>query len=152
MSVRQFLKTIVLVEFVRHPLTPDPEAAAPVREHRLKGRMLTWFDWGEYALWHLSPEIKISMDGPRETVYSDRLVSEHLRFYFGSSEESRYPDTLRVDYIWLPKALPVVPELEPRGWRTVFEGPLSVILARGRPDLPVKVVRVEPPVRPFPGP
>ena len=41
------------------------------------------FDWGEYVLWHLSPQIKVSIDGRRETVYSDPIYAENLRFTSG---------------------------------------------------------------------
>ena len=59
---------------------PDAEAADFVGRNDLRGRMLTWFDWGQYAIWHFSPAIQVSMDGRRETVYSDELVWKHLRF------------------------------------------------------------------------
>ena len=47
------------------PGSPEPDAAQYLRDQRLEGRMLTWFDWGEYAIWHLSPRIRVSIDGRR---------------------------------------------------------------------------------------
>ena len=41
------------------------------------GHLVTYFNWGQYALWHLGPALKVSMDGRRETVYSDRRLAEH---------------------------------------------------------------------------
>ena len=28
------------------------------------------FDWGEYVIWHLGPQVRVSVDGRRETVYA----------------------------------------------------------------------------------
>ena len=116
---------------VRPEGNPEPEAAKYVRDHDLRGRMLTWFDWGQYAIWHLSPGIKVSMDGRRETVYSDSVVSDHLHFYAGGEGAVSYPERIGADYVWLPRTLPIVPELLARGWRPLFEGPVSVVLTRG---------------------
>ena len=46
---------------------PEPQATAALRAARIDGRMLTYFDWGEYAIWHL-PGVSVSLDGRRETV------------------------------------------------------------------------------------
>jgi hypothetical protein len=135
---------------VRSPIAPEPAAARYVLDHHLHGRMLTWFGWGEYAIWHLAPEIKVSIDGRRETAYSDALVSDHIDFYRGGDRASRYPDQIGADYIWLPKVLAVVPALEASGWRAVFTGPESVILARAA--LPIQASAAAAPVRQFPGP
>lgn len=109
---------------------PEPEAARYILEHRLEGRMLTWFNWGEYAIWHFGPRIRVSMDGRRETVYSDAVTADHLAFYSGAREAVSYPDRIGADYIWLPRKLPVVPQLQASGWQTIFSGPASVLLTR----------------------
>ena len=38
-----------------HPRLADVEAASFIAANRLNGRMLTWFVWGEYAIWHFGP-------------------------------------------------------------------------------------------------
>lgn len=137
---------------VRYPLMPEPEVADYVRSHHLRGRMVTWFDWGEYAIWHFSPDIKVSIDGRRETVYTDQLINRHIDFYAGTNDGWRYPDRVGADYVWIPKELGVASELESAGWRPLFVGPMSVLLARESADLPTEVVRIEPATRVFPGP
>jgi hypothetical protein len=129
----------------RYPMVPEPEADAYIRTNKLTGRMLTWFDWGEYAIWHFSPSIQVSMDGRRETVYSDARVADHLNFYFGGPHATGYPDTLAADFIWIPRTLPVVAALRAGGWRAAIEGPYSVILVRSdERDLPTLFVGAEP--------
>ena len=74
----------------RHPtcLTIDPswapeaEVVDIIRHHTQAGRLLTWFNWGDHAIWFFGPELKVSIDGRRETVYTDRLIGDYLDFYF----------------------------------------------------------------------
>jgi len=115
------------------PGSPEPDAAQFIRDHRLEGRMLTWFDWGEYAIWHLSPRIRVSIDGRRETVYTDEVYASHLAFYSGVPGAENYADVIGADYVWLPRALPVVQTLLARGWHGAFEGPVSIVLMRSAP-------------------
>jgi hypothetical protein len=115
------------------PGSPEPDAAHYIRDQRLEGRMLTWFDWGEYAIWHLNPRIRVSIDGRRETVYTDDVMTRHLAFYSAAPGSEDYPERIGADYIWLPRELPVVQKLIARGWHCAFEGPVSVLLTRSEP-------------------
>ena len=109
---------------------PDANVARYVRSHQLKGTVLIWFDWGEYAIWQFGPELRVSMDGRRETVYGPEIIDAHTRLYAGEMGATRYADELRPDYIWLPVALPVVNELRRIGWRPACSGPTSILLTR----------------------
>ena len=109
---------------------PDPNVSSYVRDEKLSGRALMWFDWGEYAIWHFGPELKVSMDGRRETVYTPEVVNAHLRFYFGGANDWQYADEIKADYVLIPKALPIAKELPLHGWRPLCEGPTSILLAR----------------------
>ena len=110
---------------------PDADALRFIKAHMARGRLVTWYDWGEYAIWHLSPGVRVSMDGRRETVYSDRVLREHFAFYTNASDDAwRYPERVGADRVWLPRELPIVGPLEQHGWRPVFESATSVVLAR----------------------
>ncbi|HSC27326.1 MAG TPA: hypothetical protein VLD67_08635 [Vicinamibacterales bacterium] len=110
---------------------PDRAAAVLLREARPGARVLTWFDWGEYALWQLSPAgILVSMDGRRETVYSDEVVADHFRFYGGSPDMVDYPDRIGADHVWLPSHFPVIDRLSSAGWTRILDTGKSVVLAR----------------------
>ena len=109
---------------------PEPGAVPWVKSQALRGKMLTFFDWGEYAIWHLAPEITVSMDGRRETVYSEDLVAAHFRLYRDAPDASALVEKLQPDYIWLPTRLPVVNRLKVQSWMPIYTGPKSTILAR----------------------
>jgi len=67
----------------RRALAFPVRAVAWLDASGVEGNMVTSFDWGEYALWHLAPGVKISMDGRRETVYPDSIYDEYLRLQYG---------------------------------------------------------------------
>jgi hypothetical protein len=112
------------------PWMPEREAGAFIVANRLHGRLLSWFDWGQYAIWHFSPDLKVSLDGRRETVYSDAFVARHLRLYLQPETEMAMVDELRPDYAWLPVSLPLTAALERAGWYRLYSGGISVILGR----------------------
>jgi hypothetical protein len=132
------------------PGLPEPEVAQFAAAQQLRGRLAVWFDWGEYAIWHLGPALPVSIDGRRETVYSDEILKRHLNFYFVPSTRQEFLDEVRPDYIWLPSDLPVVASLRSDGWKQLFAGPKSVLLGRdgaSREYSPIEVGG-----RCFPGP
>ena len=112
------------------PWMPEREAGALIREMQLHGRLLTWFDWGQYAIWHFSPALQVSFDGRRETVYSNAYINQHTALYFDPASERRFLDQLKPDHAWLARDLPLVAELERRGWTRVFTGSRSVVLSQ----------------------
>lgn len=136
------------------PWWPEPQAVEYMHERGLEGNIVTFFRWGEYGLWHTSPALKVSIDGRRETVYSERLVSRHIQLYEGTPEGLSFLDTLKADYVWFPRALPVVDLLVQRGWVPIFEGPQSAILAKasGRRAETAEQLTTTPEDRCFPGP
>ena len=134
--------------------TPEAGAVSFLNAEPAGRRVLIWFDWGGYALWHLSPRMRISMDGRRETVYSPDLQDRHLRFYFDAPGGASLPTDLAVDYVWIPRTLPAVQRLDADGWRRLYEGEQSVIF--GRAALPQAgahvVLAADSEARFFPGP
>ncbi len=131
--------------------TPEPGAVEFVKSHELRGRLLTWFDYGEYAIWHLGPTMTVSMDGRRETLYSTAVRNRHTEIYRNGPGAIVAVAELRPDYIWLPVSLPVVSHLESVGWHPYYIGPRSVILGL-QPVEPTRDDRPVPPRRDFPGP
>ncbi len=109
---------------------PEPEAAAFVMANHLSGRMITWFDWGEYAIWHFSPAIKVSLDGRRETVYSINALRANYNFCNAKPGAVEWASRTHTDYVWLPNGVGVAPVLEREGWNPVFRGRISSIFAR----------------------
>jgi hypothetical protein len=116
---------------IRGGWLPDEGAAAFIAENGLEGRIVTGFTYGEYAIWHFAPELRVSMDGRRETVYSEQTLRKHAVLEDDDTPEAvRVLGELTADYVWLPRSRPVIPRLRGAGWIPIFEGPVSVLYAR----------------------
>jgi hypothetical protein len=116
--------------------TPDPAAAQALRASRAEGRLITWFEWGEYAIWHLSPALKVSIDGRRETVYSEQTLREQLAIALGRPEGFAALERLAPEYVWLPaeRSRPTAEWLTGHGYRLDVETERSFVAVRD--DLP----------------
>jgi hypothetical protein len=135
---------------------PEPQAVALLADQPTGKRVLVWFNWGEYAIWHLPPRMQVSIDGRRETVYSDDLQTRHFDFFFDRPGGATLPNDLAVDYIWIPRILPAAHRLhtDPH-WMTIYEGEQSVIFARagsGASNRTPRIAAATTVLRFFPGP
>src|SRR5262249_13705264 len=61
-------------------------AVALLRQSGVRGNMAVPFDWGEYILWHIGPGLKVSIDGRRETLYSDETYRQSRDFEQGTGD------------------------------------------------------------------
>lgn len=103
----------------------------------VEANLAVYFDWGEYTLWHLAPDIRISMDGRRETVYPDSIYAEYLRFQNGLGEWQDLLEKRPTELVLFPKTRPTfnLMSLQP-GWTKVYEDDLGGVFARvGGPQL-----------------
>jgi hypothetical protein len=132
--------------------SPEPAAAQFIEGNGLHGRMLTWFDYGEYAIWHFWPAIRVSIDGRRETVYSDAVRERHLAFFFDAPRGRQYATELNADYVWVPRWLPSVRSLREEGWTMIFAGSKSVIFTRRRVAINPPPLDTQANASCFPGP
>jgi hypothetical protein len=132
------------------PWSPERQAGEFIRTNHFEGRLLSWYNWGQYALWHFGPGLKVSMDGRRETVYSAALLERHYALYDRPDENLGTLREWNPDYAWLPAGTPLVQTLKAQGWQEVFVGPRSSILSR-RPGEFMSAARLEGPSC-FPGP
>jgi hypothetical protein len=83
------------------------------------------FGWGQYAIWHFGPRLKVSFDGRRETVYSAARIAEQHGLTSENSSILPFIQSKRPEYIWVPR---------PKGYRADITTQRSMILTRA--DLP----------------
>ncbi len=125
-------------------ITIDPKRAIPfpvravawLERSHVQANLVTYFDWGEYALWHLHPRVKISMDGRRETVYPDSIFEEYQRFAAGLEGWSDLIEREDTDLVLFPHQSPAYQllGLDP-GWTRVYADSLAGVF--GRADVPL---------------
>lgn len=130
------------------PSDVDRVAAGALAPAAVTGRLMVPFNWGQYAIWHFGPRLKVSMDGRRETVYSQSRIDQQLLLDLGDVKIVPFIMTERPEYVWLrtrdssfgglliPSAIAVASALEREGaYRRDIETDRSAILVRS--DLPI---------------
>ena len=55
------------------------DAVRFISRNHLRGNLLLPFDWGEYAIWHLYPRCRVSVDGRYTTAYPDAVLDQSNR-------------------------------------------------------------------------
>ncbi len=132
--------------------TYPARAIALIAEHLQEGRLVVYFDWGQYALWHLGPEVQVSMDGRRETVYDDRIYEQSLELTFGHGDWDELLRQDAPDLVLVSKAHAAhnLMLLHP-DWTQVYEDPLCSLHARSGSALAEELAVAVPPAIPYDG-
>jgi hypothetical protein len=113
---------------------PD-RAAAELLDSAGPGRLVVFFDWGEYAIWHWGPRLRVSMDGRRETIYSDTRLAEHQAILSGTATGLATLEAWRPEYVWLPATSRATKRwLAAHGYRIELDDSHSFVAVRA--DLP----------------
>lgn len=112
------------------------KAVGLIKQSGVAGNMAIDFDWGEYALYHLSPAVKVSVDGRRETMYGAAIYIENLTFMFGERNWDALLQRPETHLALVKTGFPTfnLMKLKP-GWRLIYEDRLASIF--GREGLPI---------------
>jgi hypothetical protein len=132
---------------------PDSYTTRAMQAAGARGRVVTFFDWGQYILFHLGPGLRVSVDGRRETVYSESALARQYAIASGTPDGMAALAGLDPEYVWLPLPLGqrTLSWLETHGYRTDIRSPGEFVAVRN--DLPrLRPESVVPASRCFPGP
>jgi hypothetical protein len=133
-------------------ITPEIGGSYParaiglIRQSGITANLAIDFDWGEYALFHLSPAVKVSVDGRRETAYDAVSYGQNLAFKYGEGEWDallRNPDT---DLALVRRGSPTfnLLMLSP-GWGPVYRDSLTGLFSRDGSPIGGALLRTRPP-------
>jgi hypothetical protein len=101
-----------------------------IRQHQIKGNMISFFDWGEQCLWEL-PESRVSIDGRLDTCYPRDLLREHWNFYDGKPVDQKIFDINKADFALLRTDVVGMTALEKNPqWKLVYRDPLAIVFVR----------------------
>jgi hypothetical protein len=126
-----------------HPLTMEVPAAqypngaiAFLRENKISGKMLVFFDWGEMVIFEL-PDCPPSIDGRLDTCYPRELIAAHWKFFNGEPFDHKILDLEEADLALLPSNLAGAKSLagQPE-WKAIYFDDTAVILARNWEHFP----------------
>lgn len=102
-----------------------------LRINHLSGNLATPFRWGEYVLWKLYPQVKVSFDGRYETVYPEHVSDAAFRLMYGRDGWWRLLEEYPTDMVLVHKANRIAAIMrEQAGWAAVYEDDISAVYRR----------------------
>jgi hypothetical protein len=114
-------------EELRYPV----RAVALLDDAGVEANLATFFNWGEYAIWHLGPEVQVGMDGRRETVYPDSIYRSYLRFIGGGRDWDAFLEVGPADLALVPPDKAAYNLLELRSdWTRVYGDSVAGLFGR----------------------
>jgi hypothetical protein len=127
-SYRNFLRIPI-------PNQPDPffpdKAVALLKDSAVTGNLAVEFNWGEYVIWHLGPGIQVSVDGRRETVYSDDIYKTNFSFLYGIHDWDSIINNYDTHVVLVKKSQGAYNLMRMKqGWELLYEDNISALFAR----------------------
>ncbi|MFC1532334.1 hypothetical protein ACFL7M_03060 [Thermodesulfobacteriota bacterium] len=104
-----------------------------LKENNIKGNILLPFEWGEYAIWKLYPDCKVSIDGRFRTVYPKKVIDDHFEALRSKERWMELLDKYPSDII-LARRNPLSEKMIDmrRGWIYVYSDTISMIFLKAR--------------------
>ena len=116
-------------------------AVQRLQASQVSGRLIVYFDWGEYVIWHLGPRVQVSIDGRRETVYADEVRERNFRFIEAANGWESLLTEQSPDLALVPRGSPVFARLQAHGDWELLADPgdhfSGLFVRRDSPALPV---------------
>jgi hypothetical protein len=99
-------------------------------DNHLSGKLLVYFDWGEYVIFHLYPHFRVAMDGRYETVYPPEVCQIYWDFSFARPNWKAFLEKYPPDFILLSKDEEITRFLtRDPAWRIVYADKFCLVLA-----------------------
>ena len=116
---------------IKDPSAYPIASVSLLRQSNVEGNLAVHFDWGDYAIWHLTPGIKVSLDTRREMAYSEQIYKVNVRYILGIGDWAALLD----DY---PTVMALVKSASPtdnlmkqqQDWVRIHQDEVSVLYAR----------------------
>jgi len=104
-----------------------------LKENGIKGNILLPFEWGEYVIWKLYPDCKVSIDGRFRTVYPQEVIDAHFRVLSDDLKYNELLDRYPTDII-LAKRNPFFHRLisKQKKWIYIYSDSESIIFIKNK--------------------
>lgn len=102
-----------------------------LRENKIKGNILLPFEWGEYVIWKLYPDCKVSIDGRFRTVYPQEVIDDHFKVGNDRSGWERLINKYSTNIILARQSLFFHQLISSQSeWVYIYSDPLSIIFIK----------------------
>jgi hypothetical protein len=100
-------------------------------ETGFRGNLMLPFETGGYAIWKLSPKMKVSIDGRYEVAYQPGVLEDHVRLYEAQTGWldvlTKYP----TDAVIVPSPTPLAAAMpNVRGWKMTYDDGIFEVYTR----------------------
>ena len=117
------------MQIVFDPAEYPTAAVRALRAAGAHGNLALPLDWGAYALWHLAPQIKPSIDGRFATIFPVSVVDDNFAFFRGTPSWRRLIDAYPTEAALLP-AYSACPIRREPGWQRVYADAVAELYVR----------------------
>ena len=102
----------------------------------LRGNILPFFDWGQFIIWHFSPDCRVAMDGRYETAYENHVHREYFDFLFARPAWRVFLQKYPHEMILLHAGIKITEMMkDEKAWRIAYEDKYSVLFVRNRDQI-----------------
>jgi len=110
---------------------PYPTSACEfMKQHQLRGNILSTYQWGEYLIWN-TPESKVFIDGRYDTVYPLEIIYKFALFNFNLPGGDRILDEFPHDYVLIEPDSPSRKMMDSRAdWKLIYQDNEARLYAR----------------------
>jgi len=117
----------IIVDPTKYPLG----AIRFLKENGVKGDLLLPFDWGEYAIWKLHPDCRVSIDGRFRTVYPEKVLADHFSAAVDETKLLELLEKYPADII-LGRQNPLYERLisTQNSWKYVYSDSTSIVFVK----------------------
>ena len=106
------------------------DAVSFIKQNRLKGNALVFFDWAEYWIWHV-PDCPVFLDGRFRSAYSLRVIDDYFRFLYREEGWERALDSYETSIVLIHKGNPVFAAMTARkDWILAYRGRTARLFLR----------------------
>ncbi len=114
------------------PAEPFPVNAVDfMLEHKLKGNVLCYYNWGGYLIFHGAPDLRVFVDGRFDTVYPREVLSDYLLFQSAGAGAVAVLDAYPHDFVLIPPSLRSAPLMRRvQGWKLIYNDNVALVFAR----------------------
>ena len=138
------------------PMEYPVAAVRALQQSGVQANIAVPLDWGEYVLWFLAPQVKVSLDGRFATVFPPRVVEDNFNFFAGAPGWRRLFEEYPTQAALVPAGWPCPVRSLP-DWRLVYRDSVAELhvkadsaQAMGLDTGPLRPASSQPPVGIFP--
>ena len=102
-----------------------------MKANNVSGNALIFFDWAEYAIWHLHPACHVFLDGRYRSAYGLQSIEDYFNFLYLGPDWTRAIDNYPTDLVVIHRGNPVYARLREReDWVEIYRDAIAALFVK----------------------